>query len=83
MCLTYSGNLNSELIWYSNHGYLFTHQMVHYSDARDHGTGSIGHLNSKVSEHKVILFDADLYIKCVNFVNQVFFILTSREPISE
>ena len=32
----YSGDLNSKLVWYSDHGDLFDCQMVWYSDSLDH-----------------------------------------------
>ena len=34
----YSGDLKSQLVWYSDHGDLFDHQMVCYLDAQYHGS---------------------------------------------
>ena len=36
--LKYSGVLNSEIVWYSDHGDLFARRMVLYSDAGYHGS---------------------------------------------
>ena len=41
VCFNYSEDVNSKLVWYSDHGDLFAHQMVHYSDAQYHGTVTI------------------------------------------
>ena len=45
--MLYNGDLNSQLVWYSDHGDLFSRQMVHYSDTQYHG--------SVYSDHHLLL----------------------------
>ena len=45
--MLYNGDLNSQLVWYSDHGDLFSRQMVHYLDTQYHG--------SVYSDHHLLL----------------------------
>ena len=45
--VNYSGDLNSELVWYSDHEDLFARRIVRYLNARNHFTR---HLNSEPLE---------------------------------